>query len=99
MTMISPIAFTATLGTVASIATGSYDSCAIFSTGKIVCFGFNNNGNLGLGVTTRAGCGGTCIAMVDLPGIAFAIPTALATAITAGAYYTCALFTNSKIRW
>ena len=99
MTTIGPIPFQPTLGQVVSVAAGFAHSCALFSTGWVVCFGRNNKGNLGLDDSNNAGCGGTCLAMSTLSGIAFDTPTITVTAITGGIQHTCALFINGRVRW
>ena len=37
------------------IALGNYHSCVLLSNGKVVCWGFNAYGQLGIGDTTNVG--------------------------------------------
>ncbi len=94
-----PVTFNAGIGQVANIATGQYHTCAVHTSGKIVCFGEGADGRLGSESADDVGCGGTCASHVTFTGIVFSEPTALATAITAGDAHTCALFTNARVRW
>lgn len=103
MSSLNPIAFNA-----ASVGTRSTDialgaastACALMENGKVVCWGSNTSGLLGVaaGPLLNAGCGGGCTAMsalteVDLPGSGV-----LASKIAVGTAHACALLTDGNIR-
>jgi hypothetical protein len=96
---ITAISFASSLGKVTNVRAGTQHSCALFDSGKLVCFGINLDGSLGIGSQTYAGCGGSCLSTIQLTGIGFADPTVLVSAVSPGGYHSCALFTNGKVRW
>jgi alpha-tubulin suppressor-like RCC1 family protein len=79
------------LSGIASIAAGAVYTCAVSTTGAVYCWGWNNNGELGINSTTEsnvpvqvAGVGGSGL----LSGIA---------SITAGGDHTCTLSTTGAV--
>ncbi len=77
-----------------AISAGDLHACAILDNGRVRCWGFNQYGQLGNGSTSNVGDNET-------PGSV--APVALgagrkALAISAGAYHTCALLDNGRVR-
>lgn len=99
MSTLRPVSFQPTLGKVTFVSAGAISSCAVFETGRIVCFGNNDHGQLGIGNNSWAGCGGSCLSIIQLAGIYFADPTVAATSVSSSEYHNCALFTNKRLRW
>lgn len=99
MSLIVPTPFLPSLGKVTQMSAGWYHSCVLFEIGKIVCFGENSIGHLGIGNTMGVGCGGSCLSITLMNGLVFPTPTVLATAVSSGAQHSCALFMNGKVRW
>jgi len=77
-----------TLGTVAQITSGGFFNCLYFSNNFIKCFGFNSNGELGLGDNNHRGDSAGEMALlpnVTIPG------TGVSSKIVTGVYHTCIL--------
>jgi alpha-tubulin suppressor-like RCC1 family protein len=79
-----------------AITTGSDYTCALLDNGGVKCWGFNNNGELGLGDTqdrgNLPGQMGDALPLVDLG------TSAKVTSLVAGYNHTCALFDNGKVK-
>jgi alpha-tubulin suppressor-like RCC1 family protein len=67
------------------VATGLGHSCALRANGRVSCWGFNGNGQLGDGTTIDRA------APVDVAGLTDA------AALTAGAFFTCALRAGGSV--
>jgi len=77
-----------TLGTIEQINSTGFFNCIYFSNNFIKCFGFNSNGELGLGDNNHRGDSAGEMALlpnVVIPG------TGLASKIVTGIYHTCIL--------
>ncbi len=72
---------------VAAIATGSYHTCALTTSGSVKCWGLNDNGQLGNNSNTPRLTPG------DVWGL-----TSGVTAIATGSYHTCALTTSGSVK-
>ncbi len=79
-------------GSVTQITAGEYHTCVLLSNAKVRCWGSNLFGELGYGHTRPIGENETpsSVGNVDVGGSV--------TQIAAGAYYTCALLSNAKVR-
>lgn len=81
-------------GTVVQVTAGLYHSCAQFEDGSVRCWGDNRFGQLGVPRANGAGADaslGSPFPPVDLGG-------ARASAVSAGAYHTCALLDDGSLR-
>lgn len=72
---------------VSAIAGGSHHTCTLSSGGGVKCWGMGDNGQLGVGISTRSSV------PVNVIGLSSGV-----AAITAGAYHTCALTTNGGVK-
>jgi len=79
-------------GRATKIAAGSFHTCALLTTGKVRCWGYNADGQLGLGHTNHIGDTETVWTAGDVS------LGALAKDIVAGGDHTCALLTTSNVR-
>lgn len=77
-----------TAATYSSVSAGAYHTCALVSGGRVACWGFESNGQLGNGVIAAAGLA----APVLVDGITNA------TQISAGGFHTCALLSDHTIK-
>jgi LPXTG-motif cell wall-anchored protein len=79
-----------------AISVGEYYSCALLSSGAVKCWGYNSDGQLGVGDTTARGDGagemGDSLSAVDL-GVGVT-----AMAVTAGYVHTCALLSTGAVK-
>ena len=78
------------------ITTGASHTCALLSDGRVKCCGYNRRGQLGQGHATNTGVSenqmGDFLPPVDLGTGMFA------TQIAAGAYHTCALLSDGRVK-
>ncbi len=86
----SPVSVQGLTGTAVSIAIGVAHTCAAMSTGKVQCWGYNSNGQLGNGTNVPTGTNPP----VTVSGI-----TSGATAVAAGGYHTCAIVSGGVQCW
>ena len=82
--------------TAIQIAAGGIHTCAILDTDKLKCWGSNGLGELGVGDTLNRGRStadmGSALPAVSLSSIS--VPTTIAL----GAYYTCAVLADGKLK-
>jgi len=94
-----PVTVTGLTG-VTAVTAGDYHSCALLGSGGVKCWGYNFHGELGVGrkgptvCARRAGlsgqpCSTTPVAVAGLSGV---------TALSAGAYQTCALLAKRTVK-
>lgn len=82
--------------TVAAVGTGNNHSCALFSDGNVKCWGYNNDGQLGLGDSTARGNGsGGDVDTIDPIDLGTSLT---ATAIAVGASHSCALLDDGSVK-
>ena len=86
----TPVSVQGLTGTAVSIAIGVAHTCAAMSTGKIQCWGYNSNGQLGNGTNTPTGTN---------PPVTVSNITSGATAVAAGGYHTCAIVSGGVQCW
>jgi alpha-tubulin suppressor-like RCC1 family protein len=83
-------------GTVVEVDAGRYHSCARFLDGRVKCWGYNGNGQLGYGNTTQLGdvVGemGTALPYVNLG------TGRTAVSLQTGEYHTCAALDNGAVK-
>jgi alpha-tubulin suppressor-like RCC1 family protein len=79
-------------GLVKDIVAGGFHTCALLTTGKVRCWGYNAYGQLGLGNTTVMGDNEvpSTVSEVDVGG--------LVKQLSAGSLYTCALLETGTVR-
>lgn len=81
---------------IVSMGIGSYHTCAVLDDGSVKCWGFNGQGELGLGDTLSRGNAsgqmGDNLPTVDLGS------NRTALSVGAGRYHTCALLDNHKVK-
>lgn len=82
-----PVPVTGLASGVAAIATGGFHTCALTTGGAVLCWGFNEDGQLG------DGSNGDSVVPVAVSGLESGV-----AAIAAGAYHACALTTTGAIR-
>lgn len=79
-------------GSVVQMCAGSSHNCVVTTTGSVVCWGLNGNGQLGLGHVNNIGDDET-------PADAGPVPLGgTAVAVACGQYHTCALLTTASVR-
>ena len=79
-------------GEVKKVTVGNAHTCVLIGTGAIRCFGRGSTGALGYGNTNNVGDDETPASVGDVP------LGGTATAISAGAYHTCALMSTGSVR-
>ena len=79
-----PVEVSGLNGEAIAFTAGGYHACALLKTGKVKCWGYNRNGEVGDGTTYNR------LIPVDVQGLS---PDA--TMISAGTYHTCAVTTQS----
>jgi len=72
--------------TATSVAIGAYESCAVLTNGKVMCWGENEHGELGDGTTTSS----------STPVEVYGITTA--TQVAVGRDHSCALLTGGAVK-
>ncbi len=88
------------LNGVQAVTAGDYHSCALLTNGTVQCWGYNFHGELGVGRdgpemcsrrtgTTGQACSMTPVTVAGLSGV---------SALTAGAYQTCALLVSGTVQ-
>ena len=83
----TPVPVTGLPGAVAAIAVGAYHTCALTTSGGVVCWGSNYEGGLGDGTTDDQSV------PAPVSGLASGV-----SAISAGLYHSCALMTSGAVR-
>lgn len=103
----APVFFRPQLGVVVAVTTGYAHSCALISTGRIVCFGdggfaFGSVGAIGIDSSDSAGgcpvSGVGCLAISSLPGVSFGIPEPFVVGVSAGGGSSCAIFADGRAK-
>ena len=79
-----------------AITAGDYDTCVILNTGAVECWGDNDHGELGYGITT-AQLGDSPTTTPDKNGTVDLGAGNTAVAISAGADHTCAILQNGHV--
>ncbi len=82
---------------VQSLSSGATHTCALFTSGKVKCWGGNASGQLGLGDTDARGDGPSSEMGNNLKFVALGIGQT-ATTISAGWGYTCAVLTGGALK-
>lgn len=82
-----PVSVVGLVSNVASIATGSYHTCAVDGLGALKCWGYNSFGQLGDGSTIDRST------PVDVSSLSSGV-----TALAANFSYTCAVLTNGGVK-
>jgi alpha-tubulin suppressor-like RCC1 family protein len=86
----SPVAVAGLAGPVASIAAGGLHTCALLASGGVQCWGFNANGELGVGQASA-----DVWAPVSVPGAQSGV-----VSIAASGHHTCAVLTGgASVCW
>ena len=78
------------------VTAGELHTCAILDDQSVKCWGYNEDGRLGLGTTTKAYGDGPLEMGGNLPAIELA--TASPVAIAAGKDHTCVRFANASVK-
>jgi alpha-tubulin suppressor-like RCC1 family protein len=86
-----PPVYLGTNRTAVAISAGASDTCALLDNGRVLCWGFGGQGQLGYGNTANVGATG-------LPGLQTPVDLGgrMATAISAGDDHTCAILDNGS---
>ena len=83
-----PNAVAGGMGEINKVYAGGLSSCATKSTGVMYCWGYNNNGGLGIGNTTNQ------VSAVQVAGVSGGYLTSVATATVGNSNYACAVKTD-----
>lgn len=75
------------LENVKKVSSGDYHTCAVLKGGKLKCWGYNSNGQLGDGSTKERRT------PKQVEGLTSGVKS-----VSAGGYHTCALLTNGKVK-
>jgi len=78
--------------TISQMAAGTSTACAVLDNGQVVCWGYNNVGQLGQGDTANRG---------DQPGeqpVIVPVPAPAVTKVTVGSNHVCVLQTGGVVR-
>ena len=82
--------------TATAVSTGAFHACAVLDNGAVKCWGYNSNGQLGLGDTADRGDGPG--EMGDaLPAVALGTGRT-ATAVSVGSQHTCAILDDGSVK-
>lgn len=90
--VVTSVSDSTPLSDVRAIAAGSYHTCALTNTGSLLCWGYNNLGQLGINSTTDSHAP---VNVVTSAGDS--TPLSGINAISGGAYHTCALTTAGTV--
>ncbi len=86
----SPVSVSGLSATVVTISSGVAHTCAVLQTGKIQCWGYNSNGQLGNGSNTST---------LATPPVTVSGISSGATGIVSGGYHTCAIVSGGVQCW
>jgi alpha-tubulin suppressor-like RCC1 family protein len=78
------------VATPVALSAGAWHTCAVLANGKVQCWGYNSNGQLGNNSTVATGAGAPVVVSNIASG---------ATAIAAGAYHSCAIVSAGARCW
>jgi len=79
-------------GAAVQVACGYYHTCALLDTGEVVCWGLGDNGQLGYGNTDSVG-------VTNVPADVGPVDVgAVATQISAGERFTCAILSDGSLK-
>ena len=78
-----------------AIAAGQYHSCAILDNGSVKCWGYNNNGQLGIDNTTDMGDNSGEMAVLPVVNLGTG---RTATAISSHESHSCAILDNASVK-
>jgi alpha-tubulin suppressor-like RCC1 family protein len=82
--------------TTRTVTTGSGFACALLDNSQVKCWGYNTEGNLGLGDTSTRGAAANQMGN-NLPYVQLGTGLSVQK-IAGGAFHTCALLSNSKVK-
>ncbi|HMV65209.1 MAG TPA: hypothetical protein PKA64_00065, partial [Myxococcota bacterium] len=84
--------------TAVELALGTNHVCALLDDGSVRCWGYNGNGNLGIGNTTSIGDQANEVGNDAVDPLVDLGPGVTARRIDAGYHHTCALLTDGRIK-
>lgn len=82
--------------TVKAVTAGAYHTCALLDIGSVKCWGLNGSGQLGQGHSRNLGNSPTDMGD-NLPAVQLGLGRS-AKAVSAGAYFTCALLDDGSVK-
>jgi hypothetical protein len=82
--------------TASAVVTGHHHTCALLNDGSVKCWGWNSNGQLGLGDTIDRGDGPNDMGD-NLPAVNLGTGKT-ASAVSAGGGHTCSLLNNGSVK-